>query len=101
MRGFFFPFYLFMLCIRVFYLHVCLYITCVPGACGGLRRASNVLELKLDSCGLYHVGVGSPESSARIVSVLNYKATSPDPEEIEIIVVVIIIIRGLGRWFGG
>lgn len=101
MRGFFFPFYLFMLCIRVFYLHVCLYITCVPGACGGLRRASNVLELKLDSCGLYHVGIGSPESSASIVSVLNYKATSPDPEEIEIIVVVIIIIRGLGRWFGG
>ena len=45
---------------------------CVPGACGGLKRTLDPLELELWTAVSHHVGLGiEPRTSARTRSTLN------------------------------
>lgn len=50
---------LFIFCIRVFGLHVCLYTAHVSGAHGGQKRIVNPLELELQMVVSCHMGAGS------------------------------------------
>jgi hypothetical protein len=43
----------------VFYLHVCIYTTCMPGGHGGLKKVSSPLELQLPMVVNHHEGAGN------------------------------------------
>lgn len=57
---------IFILLAWLFYLHACICITCLPGACGDQKRASDLLELGLQTVVSHCMGAGlEPEYSGR------------------------------------
>lgn len=64
--------FIFILCLRVFYLHVCLCTISMPGALGDQKRVSGFLQLVLKMILSHHV-VG-----ARVRTLLSH-LSSPQP----------------------
>jgi hypothetical protein len=65
-------FVLFVLCVWVFCLHVCLCPTCMAGVCEGQKRALDPLKLELQMLVNHYVGAGNQTtSSARAASAVN------------------------------
>lgn len=56
---FLFRFICFILHVWSFYLHLCMFTTCVLGACGGQERVSDALELQLQTVLTHHVGTAN------------------------------------------
>ena len=54
------PLHLYVVCEGVSCLYECVGTMCVPGACGGRRRAMGLLELELRVVVSLHVGAGNP-----------------------------------------
>jgi hypothetical protein len=48
----------YFMCMRD-HLHVCMYVTCMPGALGAQKRASDLLELELQMVVSHLVGAGN------------------------------------------
>lgn len=61
-------FVLFVLCVWVFCLHVCLCPTCMAGVCEGQKRALDPLKLELQMCEPLCRHWESPASSATAAS---------------------------------
>lgn len=47
------------LCVRVFYLNICVHTTCIPTATGGQMRAPDTLELESQMVVTHHMGAGN------------------------------------------
>jgi hypothetical protein len=72
----------FMLCIWVFYLHICMCTSYVTGACGGQKTGSDPETRVTDDCkppcNCWELNL----SSVWATSVLNHRAISPAPESV-------------------
>lgn len=64
----------------MFCLYVCIRTTCVAGACRSQKRASNSLELELQTIVICHVGSGNwAQVSGRATRALKHQAISAAP----------------------
>lgn len=72
--------YIFIFCTRVFCLHVCICISCVPSALGNQKRSLCILELEVWMVVSHHVGSeNQTQVFRRIVSALHHWPISLAP----------------------
>lgn len=68
----------------MFYLHVCMCVTCVPGIQGSKKRALGPLELDLWMIVSHHVDAGNQTQVIRKINI-SHQSTSAVPRDMAIV----------------